>query len=68
MVTYHKQIKECLHPQIFALAANGLTRNRDSVNPDEDALVNSGLTRVKWAERHLRAIIAAIPAEDNASY
>jgi len=68
MVTYHKQIKECLHPQIFALAANGLTRNRDSVNPGEDALVKPELTRVKWAERHLRAIIAAIPAEDNASY
>ena len=57
-----------LHPAAWALATDGLTKIADSVNPDEDSLVKPDLTKVNWAETHLREIVQKLPAEDHATY
>jgi len=52
-VTYHKRIKDQLHPTAWRL-----TRNCVLVNGNEKHLVNSELTVVNWRERHFRALLS----------
>lgn len=60
-VTRHSNIKAKLHSSAWELASSELTTNQTLVNGDENAVVNSGLTTVKWSERHFRAFLSHLP-------
>lgn len=62
-VSYHKRIKEQLHPLAWQ-AARGLTTNGNFVNQLSDDVVNQELTIVNWAESHFRAFLSALPCEN----
>jgi DNA modification methylase len=68
MVTYHKQIKERLHPRCFDLATGELNKNDNLFNSIDDDSFNPQLNKFNWRVTHLMEIVSEIPYTDRASY
>ena len=63
-VSYHKHIKERLHPRAWDLARNTLTKTTAFVNGEENELVKAELTVVNWRESHFRVLLKHLPCDD----
>lgn len=61
MVTRYAKIKAELHPRAWQMARCELTKDRASVNRDDDGVVNLELTKVNWSESHFRPFLQHIP-------
>jgi hypothetical protein len=63
-VTYYSNIRRLLCPRAWDMARHGLTRNDDSVNAEDEDVVNQWLTKVHWNERHFRALLAYLGCQE----